>query len=1139
MKTILKSNISKKSYLNIETLIFILFFSIIGASLELVSITLLRRYIKIFVEYEKRTDIPIATDYLNIFLNSPIYIGIALCTIKLISILIARQVAFYQSIQGYKANSELNCLIYSKVLTQSPADQSLSSGEVINLIQWDSARLAMLMEFCPGLIVMPIQLIIYNYLLFNLMGISYLAGFCILILAIIGLIASTNHNLKNMKNTAIMKDNRMKISTELINSLKILKLYAWEDHFMNQVLKEREEELKFMKNRFKFSTVNFFIYWTIPILLNVITVGIMQYIGRPINVADILTAVTIFAMLQDPVSTFPWTFNLLFDVLNSMWRIEKFLKLKDIDINKVEKINDEFRETNKIYSIVIKNANFNWRFPKLENSEILLPINEENKNYQATQVNDLKVQNIETLSLSSESYFNLKNINIKIRTGELIGIIGEVGSGKSSILQAILNNLYSCDQTKIEIKGKISYVSQIPWIQNDSLRNNILFQETYDEIKYRKTLDLSELLPDIDALVGGDLTEIGEKGVNLSGGQKARVSLARAIYSSSEIYLFDDIIAALDSQVGQKIMTSTIVNHLKGKTRILATHSLQYLNLMDRIIYMNSGEIKWVGPYQELIEQDFYIDFAMKVEKTAPPVEEPQESLNNETKQILKNKEIKTMLEEKKEKGSVKFSIYCNYIKYSGGFLYFFIVLFVLIIWQGLKISSDLWLSNWAHKSEIGQLNRQENWYYFKIFAGIGLLSPVFYFFRMYFLAICSIKCSRKLHLDMIKNVVAAPINLFHDIVPKGQILNRFSKDLSSVDLLVFTIAYWYMYLISFIGAVILCSMFMVYSIAFFTVSLFAGIYMTKFCLNGSRELERLEGIARSPILNQLSETITGAITIRAFEKEEIFMLKFCEKVNTYFKIRIFLHGVENFFGFNLDFLSLLFLIFLLTMTNVFSHNFTSNAVGLMLSYSVLLQKSLFNLLTASTKLENLMVATERCVDYTCLPKEESDDGKSELTDMKGKIKFENYSVRYRPNTPLVLKNISIEIQPGEKIGIVGRTGSGKSTICLCLFRILEAESGKILIDGMDISKITLKSLRSSLTIIPQDPTLIEGSLRSNIDPLNLYSEEEIRDVLKMIGFNIPDYSGDSLSLKITENGTNISVGEKQLVCIARAILRV
>jgi ATP-binding cassette, subfamily C (CFTR/MRP), member 2 len=1094
------------------------------------------------VEYEKHTDIPSGTDYLSIFLNSPMYIGITLCTIKLISILIARQVAFYQSFQGYKANSELNCLIYSKVLTQSPADLGLSSGEIINLIQWDSARLAILMEFCPSLIVMPIQMIIYNYLLFDLLGMSYLSGFFILILAVLALILSTKFQLRNIKNIAKMKDSRMKICTELINSLKILKLYAWENHYMDKVLEEREEELKHMKKRFRISTMNFFIYWSVPTLLSIMTIGLMQYMGRALNIADILTTVTIFSMLQDPVSGFPWTLNLLFDVLNSMSRIENFLKLRDIDINKVNKIDHEFTDKDNNYSIKVENGNFSWRFPKTENStEILLPINEENKKYQASQVNDSIVPNVESIPLSTESNFNLKNINLKIKTGELVGIIGEVGSGKSSILQAIFNNLYSDDHTKLEIKGKICYLSQIPWIQNDSLRNNILFQEPYDEIKYRKTLELSELLPDIAALVGGDLTEIGEKGVNLSGGQKARVSLARAIYSNSEIFLFDDIIAALDSHVGQKIMSNTVVNYLNGKTRVIVTHSLQYLHLMDKIVYMNSGEIKWTGPYEDLIKQDFYTDFALKVEKSAHHDEEPEETVENENKnkKVLNNKEIKTMLEEKKEKGSVKFSIYYKYIEYSGGLFYFFLILFVLIIWQGLKIASDLWLSNWARDSELSHMTSEQNWYYFKIYAGIGLLSPIFFYFRMFILTISGLKCSRKLHLDMIKNVVAAPINLFHDVVPKGQILNRFSKDLSSVDMLVFTIGYWYIYLISFIGAVVVCSMFMVYSIAFFSVSFIAGIYMTRFCLYGSRELERLEGIARSPIINQLSETINGAITIRAYEKEETFMSKFCEKVNTYFKIRIFLHGVENFFGFSLDFLSLLFLIFLFTVTNVFSKSFTANAVGLMLSYSVLLQKALFNFLTASTKLENLMVATERCVEYTGLPKEESDEGKCELIDIKGKINFENYSVRYRPNTPLVLKNISLEIQPGEKIGIVGRTGSGKSTICLCLFRILEAESGKILIDDIDLSKVTLKSLRSSLTIIPQDPTLIDGSLRSNIDPLNLYSEDEIREVLKMIGFNTHEISGDCLALQIKENGSNISVGEKQLVCIARAILRV
>ena len=425
-----------------------------------------------------------------------------------------------------------------------------------------------------------------------------------------------------------------------------------------------------------------------------------------------------------------------------------------------------------------------------------------------------------------------------------------------------------------------------------------------------------------------------------------------------------------------------------------------------------------------------------------------------------------------------------------------------LLCWRALQILGDWWLTKWTEEKNF---TSELNWYYFQIYVLIGLISPFFLFLRMHLLSIGSLKCSKQLHTLMIDNITNAPVNLFHDVVPKGRILNRFSKDLQKVDVLVYTLSPIFLHIVVFLGSVVVCSIYIYYSLFFLIICVISGFLTSRFYLHGSRELERLEGIARSPILNQLSETLNGVVTIRAFEKEKEFLTNYFKKVDNYFKINLFLYGAQTWFGQTLDFVSLLFFIFLITITVVLKGDFDSQSIALLLTYSIMLERSLFKVLVYGSNLENAMVSMERCLSYTKIQSEVNlqleTDKELEFFEWKGKITYKNYSTQYRPNTPTVLKNLNFTINPKEKIGIVGRTGSGKSTICLSLFRILEPLAGSILIDDIDIQQIGLKYLRNKLTLIPQDPTLMEGTLRRNLDPFNSYENNEIIEVLKRIGF--------------------------------------
>jgi ATP-binding cassette subfamily C (CFTR/MRP) protein 1 len=406
----------------------------------------------------------------------------------------------------------------------------------------------------------------------------------------------------------------------------------------------------------------------------------------------------------------------------------------------------------------------------------------------------------------------------------------------------------------------------------------------------------------------------------------------------------------------------------------------------------------------------------------------------------------------------------------------------------------------------------------------------------------------------MLHHLIKAPINLYHDTVPKGQIFNRLSNDLFKIDIgesfMFYNVS---SYSANLLGQVVVCAIFQPYCLILVPFIIILGLFTMRYYLNCSREISRLESISRSPMLNSVNETVYGALTIRAYKLSKFFIDDFRLKADNFLKTRIFLVGIMNWYTLMLDFLSYMFIVFLILFSIFFRENFAPATIGILLTYCVQIQDELVRYLTCRSNLENDMVGLERCIAYTKIISEKPEkmpiDDELGIWPKEGKIKFENYSVQYRPETEIVLKNLNFEILPKEKIGIVGRTGSGKSTIANCLFRILEAKEGKIYIDDIDISQVGLTKLRSNITIIPQDPTLMEGSLRFNIDPLNKYTDEEIQEVMEQIGFwyicvknieeniNKPDEE-KGLNMLITGDGGNISIGERQLICITRAILR-
>ena len=1193
---------------NLKQIIIITISTIIISILNVASLYFFRLFVKIF------SDPKITGDWINKY---DVVIGFLYLVIRFMNYLFQRKTTQYLNDVGNKSSVELNNLIYDKLLKLSPSI-NIKAGDIYNYIQSDSHKLSKLMSSCPNIISVPFLIIMYNYLLFKYMGISFIIGFIVMIIFLIINYYYRKQFSKYLKLYLKKSDQRMRVTTETFNNLKVIKLYGWDDFFLEKIQGARNEELDALNKRYYITTISQTLLWLAPIAMSVSSIGLYQYINKTFKVEDMFTCLAIFTSIQNPMRSLPTTFDIIMETIASMKRIEYFLKLPEIQNDKIIR-NDSVTKNNGI-AIQIINGTFKWgkiqssytkvkqndflpakkneTKPKLINSYIQLsqipsnyqPLTKSNKKDESQLFFDIEIENNSlknkdtkntlspivdnldrnllsfgdnnnklNLSNSSLSFKDsnkimndgyLNNINLTVKEGEFICIIGEVGSGKSSLIQAILNNMIILQNkdTKIIVNGKISYVGQEAWIQNNTVQNNILFYQPYNAEKYQKILNLCELNQDLNSLTGGDLTEIGEKGVNLSGGQKARISLARAMYCDNDIYILDDPISALDAHVGKNIMHNCIIGYLKGKTRILVTHALQYTSFADRIYYMKNGEIKWEGVYKELTNQEFYSEFIEKInskineEKDLLIIEKNPKKINSKTNVNLSlNKGIiqRITKDEGKEIGKINKKVFISYFSYIGGLKFSTVLLLTLLSWQGLRIISDLWLGYWSeHQGE------RSNTFFFIIYGLTAMGGSLFNYLRTRVITSGSINCSTKLHNQMITSLIKAPINLFHDTVPKGQIFNRLSKDLPTVD--TYTM-YWFMTLTafgsSFLGAVFVCSLYEKECLFILPLFIVLCWFLYRFYINCSRELNRIEGVLNSPILNLVNETIPGTTTIRAYNLQTKYIEIFQNKVDEHYKLLYYINGTGQWYLLCLNLLSMVFLTYMVIMTLMHKNKFTPRIIGIILTYSLVLQEDMIEFLSSFSNFENTMTKMERSLSYTKIISEKSQSLTSDLAlkdwPSKGEILFENFNVKYRNDTEMVLKNINFHLKPGEHLGIVGRTGSGKTTISLCLFRIMEAYSGKIYIDGVDISKVGLKKLRESITIIPQDSTLMNGTLRYNIDPIKTYSDKEIIYVMKKIGFDyIINQNKDGLDQNISENGSNLSMGEKQLICITRAILR-
>ncbi|EEC13294.1 multidrug resistance protein, putative [Ixodes scapularis] len=1008
------------------------------------------------------------------------------------------------SFTGLNAKTVMVAAIYRKTLRLSSESQKVYTiGELINLISVDADRIFKL-SITFGYVASGVPLIIITLiLLWQYLGVACLAG--VVVMLVIMPVVAIAVSFGNKYQTAQMKlkDKRLNTMAEMLSSVKVLKLFAWENLFMDKCSSVRLEEMGLLKKYSYLTALSFFILTCSSSMVALVSFVTYVLISGD-HVLDATTAfvsLTLFNQMQFPMFIIPDFISNAVQTSVSMKRIRRFLLSSEIDDYSVGRRPDDGE------AVSVKNATLSW---------------------------------------SKERAPALRNINLSIKRGQLIAIVGPVGSGKSSLLSALLGNLRVCSGT-IDCIESIAYAPQCAWIQNKTIRENVLFTSTYDFELYDMVLKACCLERDLEILSGGDMTEIGERGINLSGGQKQRVSLARAAYQKKDLYLFDDPLSAVDAHVGAALFKDLIGPRgmLKDTTRILVTHNLSVLSEVDYILVMQEGSIVESGSFEDLQREGSVLSGLLKSfsKRVRRLTENEETSTDSNEESEVEEEELGTTLVEREivEEGSISLQVYGTYIKHAGPLLLLAVLFYA--VYRAVGAYMGIWLSEWTNDSLLpsGVQDMSLRTFRIEIYILLCVCTAVANFFAVATLWKVALSASTTLHQLMLDSVMRAPLSFF-DSTPSGRLLNRFGKDVEQLDVQLPTAAHFTLdFLLLFASSVVLiCINLPVYILIVIPVVVFLLVLRQMYVVP-FRQVKRLETVTRSPVNHHFSETMTGLSSVRGYSVQRIFLRDNDEKVDTMQNCTVNALNFDFWIEAWMEVSSEVLLLSMLLLLVANRDNIDPGIAALLVSY-MLNAISPFNyLIFYSTELEATLVSAERLDEYRRLTPEapwRSNCSPDPRWPESGAVSFKSYSTRYREGLDLVLRDVDLDVNPGEKIGIVGRTGAGKSTITLSLFRIVEAASGKIVVDDVDIATLGLHDLRSRITIIPQDPVLFRGTLRFNLDPAGQHEAEELWSALDRSHLGDVFRKSGGLDFEVAEGGHNLSVGQRQLVCLARAVLR-
>jgi ABC-type multidrug transport system fused ATPase/permease subunit len=927
-----------------------------------------------------------------------------------------------------------------------------------------------------------------------------------------------------------LRDNRVTLMSQILSGIRVVKYFAWERKLTQEVEGIRVQELEARKKIIMGEAMGTILYGSVRALNAVFTFGVFLLLGNTLTAATVFASLALFRMLEGPFSNISRQIAMVAGARVSVKRLSDFFSLQPHE-----------QSVNATPSI-----------------DPALP---------------LHAPGIE-LSLTGASYGSagkkiLKEIQFTVNPGECIAVVGSVGAGKTTLLHTLLKETDIQGTLEIGKPGqdyKTAYVSQEPFVLNASLKDNMTFGAHVTDSELLRSLELTSLNPDLALLPAGLETEIGELGINLSGGQKQRLCMARAVLQKPNLILLDDPFSALDPRTEEELTQKLLFGHWQGTTRIVATHRLSFLNAVDRIVFMDEGRIIGLGSFHELLAScKEFADFYAEHKKTlGTPEGEKKEQAPSQLPAQQSDSTHRITDDEDRVLGGVSSRVFLDYVKAlsgTGTFKRPLVLggLFTLVLFAtGLPLLQNAWLAAWTEKNNNETAHSIFSWALggdfqnLLVLTGIGFLVLIAGFWQHYAWLMQSLSAGKVLHDRMLKSVLSSPIRFF-DSTPVGRILNRFSRDVDSTDRHVAWSFEQTVYHSALVAVSLGFMLWQVPKLAFIVPVLTILYYSVQQKYRRvARELKRISSISRSPTFAHYKESLQGLVVIRAFHQQHHFEQRFfelCEKslradysnfrMNRWFSTRIPIIG-------GLVTLAVAVGTVYLTQQKTLS----PGMAGVLLTYSLGFWEALNWAVRGFSELESHMTSVERMSHYAALPPEErlgsfadafEGDKISALESQwpqKGEIVFDQVSVRYAPHLPFVLRDVSFVVESGKKVGIVGRTGSGKSTLFQTLFRFMELSQGQILIDGKDISKLSLERLRRSLAIIPQDPTLFMGTLRSNLDRFQSHSDEEILEALERVSMRATvDALPGGLSFEVKENGVNFSQGQRQLLCLGRAFL--
>ncbi|KAL9224406.1 hypothetical protein vseg_000440 [Gypsophila vaccaria] len=1032
---------------------------------------------------------------------------------------------YFQNVMrvGYRLRSTLIAAVFRKSLRLThESRKKFATGKITNMMTTDAESLQQVCQSLHTLWSAPFRIVIAMVLLYRELGVASIVG-ALMLVFLFPLQTYIISKMQKLTKEGLQRtDKRIGLMNEILAAMDTVKCYAWENSFQSKVQSIRGEELSWFRKSQLLAACNSFLLNSIPVVVTVVSFGVFSLLGGDLTPARAFTSLSLFSVLRFPLFMLP---NVITQVVNanvSLKRLEELLLADD----RVLLPNPPSEPG--LPAISIKNGNFAW---------------------------DSKAEKP-----------SLVDVNLDIPSGSLVAIVGGTGEGKTSLISAMLGELppMSPDASAV-IRGKAAYVPQVSWIFNATVRDNILFGAPFNSARYERAIDVAALRHDLELLPGGDLTEIGERGVNISGGQKQRVSMARAVYSEAEVYIFDDPLSALDAHVGRQVFEKCIKGELSGRTRILVTNQLHFLSQVDRIILVHDGAIKEEGTFDELSENGIMFQKLMEnAGKMEDYSEENQEVEKNEEKAqkpvangILdekqsssdpkKSKEGKSILikKEERETGVVSWNVLMRYKNALGGTWVVMILLMCYVLTEVLRVSSSTWLSAWTDQSSS---TRYSPLFYNLIYALLSFGQVLVALLNSYWLITSSLYAAKGLHDAMLGSILRAPMVFFHTN-PLGRVINRFAKDLGDIDRNVAIFGNMFLNQVSqllstfvLIGIVSTMSLWAIMPL----LVVFYGAYL--YYQSTAREVKRLDSITRSPVYAQFGEALNGLSTIRAYKAYDRMASINGKSMDNNIRFTLVNMGGNRWLGIRLETIGGL-MIWLTATFAVMQNGRAENqeafasTMGLLLSYSLNITSLLTGVLRLASLAENSFNAVERVGTYIDLPSEApaviEDNRPPPAWPSSGSIKFEDVVMRYRPELPPVLHGVSFSVPPSDKVGIVGRTGAGKSSMLNALFRIVELERGRILIDDYDIAKFGLTDLRRVLGIIPQAPVLFSGSVRFNLDPFTEHNDADLWEALERAHLKeVIRRNPLGLDFEVSEAGENFSVGQRQLLSLARALLR-